>query len=222
MWETRHNSAGWDCFRTLTLLDILHTQNRLQEKFCAYLEVTRSCQQVGCARSKRQFHTFQRNLNLFLLMLVYARMEFPLLISGIWELKCSILLPTNSQNPKREYRETCCVAHHQARTNTQTKNPIQHDDLELLTVDYVSSNVKSSQFGAMLYIFEDNEAVIKMIIKGISPTMRHASRTHRVALRSLFDRIKSDTVTPASADRSEGFPSVFFKFSPLPLLPGPP
>ena len=109
------------------------------------------------------------------------------------------------------------MAHHQARTNTQTKNPIQHDDLELLTVDYVSSNVKSSQFGAMLYIFEDNEAVIKMIIKGISPTMRHASRTHRVALRSLFDRIKSNTVTPASADRSEGFPSVFLN-SPLSLF----
>ena len=30
---------------------------------------------------------------------------------------------------------------------------------------------------AMLYVFEDNEAVIKMIIKGRSPTMRHVSRT---------------------------------------------
>ena len=41
-----------------------------------------------------------------------------------------------------------------------------------------------------MYIFEDNEAVIKMIIKGRSPTMRHVSRTHRVALDWLFDRIK--------------------------------
>ena len=31
--------------------------------------------------------------------------------------------------------------------------------------------------------------VIKMIIKGRSPTMRHVSRTHRVALDWLFDRI---------------------------------
>ena len=38
-------------------------------------------------------------------------------------------------------------------------------------------------------MFEDNEAVIKMIIKGRSPTMRHVSRTHRVALDGLFDRI---------------------------------
>ena len=44
----------------------------------------------------------------------------------------------------------------------------------------------------MLYIFEDNEAVIKMIIKGRSRTMRHVSRTHRVALAWLFGRINLD------------------------------
>ena len=36
--------------------------------------------------------------------------------------------------------------------------------------------------------FEDNEAVIKLIIKGRSPTMRHVSRTHRVAFDWLFGR----------------------------------
>ena len=41
---------------------------------------------------------------------------------------------------------------------------------------------------AWLYVFEDNEAVIKMMIKGRSSTMRHVSRTHRVALDWLFDR----------------------------------
>ena len=45
----------------------------------------------------------------------------------------------------------------------------------------------------LLYVFEDNEAVIKMIIKGRSPTMRHVSRTHRVALDWLFDRINLDS-----------------------------
>ena len=44
----------------------------------------------------------------------------------------------------------------------------------------------------LLYVFEDNEAVIKMIMKGRSPTMRHVSRTHRVALDWLFDRINLD------------------------------
>ena len=44
----------------------------------------------------------------------------------------------------------------------------------------------------MLYISDENEAVIKMILKGRSPTMRHVSRTHRVALDWLFDRINLD------------------------------
>ena len=41
-------------------------------------------------------------------------------------------------------------------------------------------------------MFEDNEALIKMIIKSRSPTMRHVSRTHRVALDWLFHRIVLD------------------------------
>ena len=59
-------------------------------------------------------------------------------------------------------------------------------------IDSVPSNVQSSRQEAILYVFEDNEAVIKMTIKGRSPTMRHVSRTHRVALDWLFDRINLD------------------------------
>ena len=54
---------------------------------------------------------------------------------------------------------------------------------------YVPTNTHSSEGESHLYIFEDTEAVIKMIIKGRSPTMRHVSRTNRVALDWLFDRI---------------------------------
>ena len=60
-------------------------------------------------------------------------------------------------------------------------------------IDSVPSNVQSARHEALLYVFEDNEAVIKMIIKGRSPTMRHVSRTHRVALDWLFDRINLDS-----------------------------
>ena len=59
-------------------------------------------------------------------------------------------------------------------------------------IDSVPSNVQSSRQEALSYVFEDNEAVIKMIIEGRSPTMRHVSRTHRVALDWLFDRINLD------------------------------
>ena len=60
-------------------------------------------------------------------------------------------------------------------------------------IDLVPSNVQSANREALLYVFEDNEAVIKMIMKGRSPTMRHVSRTHRIALDWLFDRINLDT-----------------------------
>ena len=63
---------------------------------------------------------------------------------------------------------------------------------DLDNVDFISSNVNSSRQEALLYVFEDNEAVIKMIIKGRSFTMRHVSRTHRVAFDWLFDRINLD------------------------------
>ena len=77
-------------------------------------------------------------------------------------------------------------------TQNQTKVLTQHDNFDLSNGDHDSSNANFSRFGAMLYIFEDNEAVIKMIIKGRSPTMRHVSRTHRVALDWLFDRFNLD------------------------------
>ena len=59
-------------------------------------------------------------------------------------------------------------------------------------IDSVPSNVQSSRQEALLYVFENNEAVIK-IIKGRSPTMRHVSRTHRVALDGFCDRINLDS-----------------------------
>ena len=38
--------------------------------------------------------------------------------------------------------------------------------------------------------FEDKEAVLKMIVKGRNPAMRHVSRTHRVAFDWFLDVIK--------------------------------
>ena len=72
------------------------------------------------------------------------------------------------------------------RRQSQKKIDVMED------IDSVPSNVQSARREALLYVFEDKEAVIKMIIKGRSPTMRHVSRTHRVALDWLFDRINLD------------------------------
>ena len=59
-------------------------------------------------------------------------------------------------------------------------------------IDSVPSDVQSVSREALFYVFEDNEVVIKMIVKGRSPTMRHVSRTHRVAFDWLFDQINLD------------------------------
>ena len=75
-----------------------------------------------------------------------------------------------------------------AKTNSNT-------NLDLTNMDHVPSSRTHSGSNAMLFVFEDNEAVITMIIKGRSPTMRHVSRTHRVALDWLFDTIGLDSQT---------------------------
>ena len=59
----------------------------------------------------------------------------------------------------------------------------------MLTLFPQTSDFASRSF---VVVFEDNEAVIKVVIKGRSPTMRHVSRTHRVAFDWLFDRINLD------------------------------
>ena len=74
------------------------------------------------------------------------------------------------------------------------KHHQSHKKIDVMQdIDAVPSNVQSARQEALLYVFEDNEAVIKMMMKGRSPTMRHVSRSHRVALDWLFDRINLDS-----------------------------
>ena len=100
----------------------------------------------------------------------------------LWDLIVSVLgnVSRVSDNPGRPEID----AH--KRQKSQSRIDVMKD------IDLVPSNVQSANHEALLYVFEDNEAVIKMIMKGRSPTMRHVSRTHRVALDWLFDRINLD------------------------------
>ena len=75
-----------------------------------------------------------------------------------------------------------------------TKRHKPHKKIDVMKdIDSVPSNVQSARQEVLLYVFEDHEAVIKIIIKERSPAMRHVSRTHRVALGLLFDRINLDS-----------------------------
>ena len=104
----------------------------------------------------------------------------------LWDLIVSV--PGNTiQTPERPGRPVV------NDNKVQSANKRSQGTTNVLSnMDCVPSNVQFSHQVALLYVFEDNEAVINMIIKGRSPTMRHVSRTHRVALDWLFDRINLD------------------------------
>ena len=96
-----------------------------------------------------------------------------LLALELWDLIVSVL-GNMTQNCKERRdpllnKRQACSPPHTIYKLKQSQRVI--DDLD--NVDFIPSNVQSSRQEALLYVFEDNEAVIKMIIKGRSPTMRH-------------------------------------------------
>ena len=97
----------------------------------------------------------------------------------LWDLLVSVLGKISRVSDRSGKPESDEHKHHKSHNKIDVTRDI----------DAVLSNVQSARQEALLFVFEDNEAVIKMIIKGRSPTMRHVSRTHRVALDWLFDRI---------------------------------
>ena len=101
----------------------------------------------------------------------------------LWDLIVSVLGNISRVSDRSEQPDNDVHKRHQS----QKKIDVMED------IDFVPSNVQSARPEASLYVFKDTEAVIKMIMKGRSPKMRHVSRTHRVALDWLFDRINLDS-----------------------------
>ena len=91
---------------------------------------------------------------------------------GIWSLKCWERLKEYQNQPKRAHRKPGVEIQ-----STPKIKRVLDQNVDLSNMDQVPSNAHLSEKELQLYIFEDNEAVIKMIIKGRSPTMRHVSRT---------------------------------------------
>ena len=61
-----------------------------------------------------------------------------------------------------------------------------------LVTDYLHRNARLLSNRTALYVFEDNEALIKQMKKGRSATVRNTSRTHRVDLDWQCDRNNLD------------------------------
>ena len=109
----------------------------------------------------------------------------------LWDLVIVVFhsIPNRTDGPTRELRGNPSAG---VKPNMHNPIPIKHTNVIPTNIDHSPLNTTHSGPGAMLYVFEDSEAVIKMIINGRSPTMMHISRTHRVALDWLFDRINLD------------------------------
>ena len=95
----------------------------------------------------------------------------------LWDLILAVLGNTNQNHTEqgdllKNEREVRSPPHtiHKRKQSQGVINDLDN-------VDFLPWNVQSSHQRSLLYVFEDNEAVIKMIIKGRSPTMRHFSRS---------------------------------------------
>ena len=194
MWVILQNNAGWDCFKTPIFQETLRTQNPLLEEHYVFLEVIRLFQSVGCVRHKLPFRTVQQNLKSSLLDAGLRLDGIPAL--DLWDLIVFVLGNTIQPLDRSGQPIVNC-------DKDRVPNKRSQGMINVLNIDCVPSNVQFSHQEALLYVFEDNEAVIKMIIKGRSPTVRHVSRTHRVALDWLFDRINLDPRNPNQIHRHQ-------------------
>ena len=177
MWEILLSNADWDCFRTLTLREILKIQNPLLEEHYVFfgshtfVPISWMCKkQTSVSHSSTESEIISLDTGL--------RLD-GLLALELWDLIVSVFGNISHVSDRTGQPVD-------GKNKSYNKIDVVHD------IDSIPSNVQSASREALLYVFEDNEAVIKMIMKGRSPTMRHVSRTHRVALYWLFDRINLD------------------------------
>ena len=189
-WVILQNNAGWDCFKILILREILRIQNRPQEENLwifgshTFVPISWMCKkQTSVSHSSTEAEVISLDAGL--------RMD-RISALDLWDLVIEAFHSSPNQTNKSEDQESQGKLSRNTTLHMKYPNPTKHVNPDLNNVDHVSSYVRPSRFGAMFFVFEDNEAVIKMIIKGRSPTTRHVSRTHRVALDWFLDRINLD------------------------------
>ena len=181
MWVILPNNADWDCFKTLTLREILKiSKSTSGGTLCilgshTFVPISWMCKkQTAVSHSSTESEVISLDTGLRLYGLPALELR---------DLIVSVLGNVSRVSDRSEQPEYDVHKHHKS-----------HKKIDVMKdIDAVPSNVQSARQEALLYVFEDNEAVIKMIIKGRSPAMRHVSRTNRVALDWLFDRNNLDS-----------------------------
>ena len=175
MWETLPNNADWDFFKTPILREIWRTQNLRQVERCAFfgshtfVPISWMCKKqtsVSHSSTESEIITLDAGLRLDGI----PALEWDLIVAVLGNTKQSHKERRDPFMNKREVRSTPLTI----PKRKQSQGVIS----DLDNVDFISFNVNSSHQEALLYVFEDNEAVIKVIIMGRSPTMRHVSKSN--------------------------------------------
>ena len=112
-----------------------------------------------------------------------------LTLSIFWELVIEVFHSSpNQTNKTKDVREPQGNLSANTQPNMQKQIPTTHTNLDLTNIDHVASSGTRSGSNAMLYVCEYNEAVMKMTIKGRSPTMRHVSRSPKKIAKRMQEQ----------------------------------
>ena len=115
----------------------------------------------------------------------------------LWDLVIEVFHPEETPDNKIKGKHS----HAKQRGNPLSDTrPAQEQALQnlptdihtLLNVDYVPTTIPLGNNRAKMTILEDNDAVIKLLLKRRAPSMGHVARTHRVNLDWLLERAIND------------------------------
>ena len=153
MWVILLNNAGWDCFKTLTSREILKIRNPLLEEHCAFLG-SHTFVPISWMCKKQTLFSLSSTESKIISLDARLRLD-GLLALEWWDLIVSVFGSVSQISDRTGQFLNDVNKHHKSQKRI--------DVME--NIDSVPSNVQSSRQEALLYVFEDNEAVIKMIIK---------------------------------------------------------
>ena len=121
----------------------------------------------------------------------------------LWEHLCQVMsaspAPSGAGGPRASRRQDA------AATSTSSPPPTPRreafpkasppaaglgGDSDSLAPDFGNSSVASMGKTVHMIVLEDHDAVIKIVLKGITMALRHVLRTHRVALDWLYERFQ--------------------------------
>ena len=167
MWETLLNNSDWTVFNTPIFAgDLEDSKSTSGGTLCIFGSHTFVPISLMCKKQTSVSHSSTDS--------EIISLDAGLRLDGIpaldlWDLIVAVLGNTNQSNKergdpfmnKREVRST---------PHTIQKRKKFHGMInDLDNVDFIPSNVNSSRQEALLYVFEDNEAVIKDDYKGKKP-----------------------------------------------------